>query len=313
MFPRNALIYRFTQPATFNRDQLAEDLASKLHREPAAQELATYGFIPPFDLGEESPLVQTVAGVRYVADLIAAKKTERILPGAVVRDALKKKVDSIEAEQMRKVYKKERDQLKDEIVQALLPQAFLRHKVTYAMIFDDMIVVDATSGAQAEDLLSTLREAIGSLPCRPVMVKNDIGVRLTDCVRNKEFVSCLGDDKSFSPLDECAMANEEDGSKAKVKAEGLPFDQLERHLKAGMFVTQLALDWQGKLSFLLDDQLRITRLRFEDLLQDQAAQDGGDDAAGQLVASLAIAAGTMAQFVPALIEALGGEDVPQGI
>ncbi len=49
--------------------------------------------------------------------LIAARKEERILPGSVVRDALKEKVDEIEAEQMRKVYKKERDQLKDEIIQ----------------------------------------------------------------------------------------------------------------------------------------------------------------------------------------------------
>jgi hypothetical protein len=52
-----------------------------------------------------------------------ARKEERILPGSVVRDAVKEKVEEIEAEQMRKVYKKERDQIKDEIIQAFLPRA----------------------------------------------------------------------------------------------------------------------------------------------------------------------------------------------
>ncbi|MCQ8210852.1 recombination-associated protein RdgC, partial [Cutibacterium acnes subsp. acnes] len=66
--------------------------------------------------------------------LISARKEERILPGSVVRDALKENVDEIEAQQMRKVYKKERDQIKDEIIQAFLPRAFIRKSGTFAAI-----------------------------------------------------------------------------------------------------------------------------------------------------------------------------------
>ena len=66
--------------------------------------------------------------------LIATRKEERILPGSVVKDAVKEKVDEIEAEQMRKVYKKERDQIKDEIIQAFLPRAFIRKSGTFAAI-----------------------------------------------------------------------------------------------------------------------------------------------------------------------------------
>lgn len=83
-----------------------------------------------------------------------------------MRDALKEKVDEIEAQQMRKVYKKERDQLKDEIVQTLLPRAFIRRSSTFAAIAPSLglILVDSASAKKAEDLLSTLREALGS--CR---------------------------------------------------------------------------------------------------------------------------------------------------
>lgn len=304
-FFRNALIYRLTQSLDWNNLQAA--LESKPHREPASQEMSTYGFIPPFNLGDQSPLVQTVAGQR-VYQLIAAKKTERILPGSVVRDALKQKIDEIEKSQMRKVYKKEKDQLKDEIVQAFLPRSFLKHKTTFALLLDDMIIVDASSARQAEDLLSTLREALGSLPARPLAVKLAPSATFTDWMKRQQASNGL------HLLDECELRDtHEDGGIVKCKRQDLGSDEVQEHLAAGKLVTKLSLAYSDKLSFLIDDKLAIKRIRFEDLLQEQAEQDGGDDAASVAVASLAIMAGTFAEFIPSLLEALGGEDIPQGI
>ena len=52
---------------------------------------------------------------------------------------------------------------------------------------------------------------------------------------------------------------------------------------------------------------------FEELLQDQAEQDGGDDDLGQQDASFLLMMLTFKEFLPALFEALGGEEIPQGI
>ena len=78
-------------------------------------------------------------------------------------------------------------------------------------------------------------------------------------------------------------------------------------------VTQLSLAWQDKLSFVLDDKLTIKRLRFEDVLQEQAEQDGGDDALAQQDASFVLMMMTLVEFLPELFTALGGEEIPQGI
>jgi recombination associated protein RdgC len=78
-------------------------------------------------------------------------------------------------------------------------------------------------------------------------------------------------------------------------------------------VTKLSLAWEDKLSLLIDDKLALKRLRFEDLLQDQAAEEGGDDALGQQDASFTLMMLTFMEFIPQLIEALGGEELPQGI
>src|SRR4051812_25459196 len=278
MWFKNLLIYRLTQDLPVDAEALETALATKLARPCASQELTTYGFVAPFGKGEDAPLVH-VSGDFL---LIAARKEERILPGSVVRDAVKEKVEEIEAEQMRKVYKKERDQLKDEIIQAFLPRAFIRRSATFAAIApkQGVILVNASSPKRAEDLLSTLREVVGSLPVRPVTVKTAPTAVMTEWVKTGQTA------EHFFVLDECELRDtHEDGGIVKCKRQDLTSDEIQLHLSTGKVVTQLSLAWQDKLSFVLDDKLGVKRLKFEDLLQDEAEQNGGDDALGQQDAS----------------------------
>ena len=306
MWFRNLLVYRLTQDLPFVADELQAALAAKPARPCASQELTTYGFVAPFGKGADAPLVH----VSQDFILIAARKEDRILPGSVVRDALKEKVEEIEAEQMRKVYKKERDQLKDEIIQAFLPRAFIRRSTTFAAIApkQGLILVNSASPKRAEDLLSTLREAIGSLPVRPLTVKMAPTAVLTEWVKTQQAA------EHFTALDECELRDpQEDGGIIRCKRQDLTSDEIQLHLSTGKVVTQLSLAWQDKLSFVLDDKLVVKRLKFEDLLQDQAEQDGGDDDLGQQDASFTLMMLTFGEFLPQLFEALGGEEIPQGI
>lgn len=306
MWFRNLLVYRLTQDLPFVADELQAALAAKPARPCASQELTTYGFVAPFGKGEDAPLVH----VSQDFILIAARKEDRILPGSVVRDALKEKVDEIEAEQMRKVYKKERDQIKDEIIQAFLPRAFIRRSTTYAAIApkQGLILVNSASPKRAEDLLSTLREALGSLPVRPLTVKMAPTAVLTEWVKTQQAA------EHFTALDECELRDpQEDGGIIRCKRQDLTSDEIQLHLSTGKQVTQLSLAWQDKLSFVLDEKMIVKRLRFEDLLQDQAEQDGGDDDLGQQDASFTLMMLTFGEFLPQLFDALGGEETPQGI
>lgn len=299
-FFRNALVYRLTQDVQLNTEILEVALTAKPAREPATQELATYGFIAPFG----HALVESAGK----ALLIMAKHSYRDLSGSVIREALNAKINEIEAEQLRKVYKKERDRIKEDIVQALLPRAFIKHKTMAAMIVGQHIIVDASSPRAAEDLLSTLRECIGSLPVRPATTKIAPSTTLTDWLKRQQAAV------DFHVLDECELRDtHEDGGVVRCKRQDLTSEEVQNHLGAGKQVTSLSLAWQDKLSFVIDDKLTIKRLRFEDLLHDQAEADGGDDAHGQQVASLTIAGGTFADFVPALLTALGGEELPEGV
>jgi len=306
MFFKNLLVYRLTQDLSVDAEALEAALATKKARACESQEVATYGFTAPFGKGEDAPLVH-VSGDFL---LIATRKEERILPGSVVREAVAEKVEEIEAEQMRKVYKKERDQIKDEIIQAFLPRAFIRRSSTFAAIApkQGLILVNSPSPKRAEDLLSTLREVIGTLPVRPLTVKVAPTATMTEWVTTRK----AADD--FFVLDECDLRDtHEDGGIVRCKRQDLTSDEIQLHLSTGKVATQLSLAWQDKLSFVLDDKMVIKRLKFEDLLKDQAEKDGGDDALGQLDASFALMMLTFCKFLPALFEALGGEEIPQGI
>lgn len=306
MWFRNLLMYRLAANTTLTADALETALTSKPALPCGSQTLSTYGFIPPFGKGEDAPLIHIGQGFF----LICARTEERILPGSVVRDAVQEKVDEIEAAQSRKVYKKEKDQIKDEVTQALLPRAFIRRSKTFAAIApaQGLILVDSASAKRAEELLSTLREVLGSLPVRPVGVKTAPTATFTQWV--KEHQASHG----LALTNECELRDSaEDGGIIRIKREDLASDEVQMHLAAGKLVTQLTLAWEDKLSFLIDDKLTIKRLRFEDLLQDQAEEDGGDDAASQFDASFILMMMTFVEFIPQLLEALGGEEIPQGI
>lgn len=306
MWFKNLTVFRLTQPIELVAESLQAAMASKPARPCASQEMVTYGFTAPVGKGDDAPLVHQSGDFL----LISARKEERILPGSVVRDAVKEKIEDIELEQSRKVYKKERDQIKDEVIQAMLPKAFIRRGVTFAAIAPKLglIIVNTPTAKRAEDLLSTLREVIGSLPVRPVTVKIAPSATLTDWLKTQKASA------DFHVLDECELRDtHEDGGTVRCKRQDLTSDEIQNHLATGKVATMLSLAWQDKLSFVLDDKLAIKRLRFEDLLQDQAEEDGGDDALGQFDASFTLMMLTFAEFLPALFQALGGEEVPEGV
>lgn len=134
-------------------------------------------------------------------------------------------------------------------------------------------------------------------------MKHAPAASFTDWVRSST-IGC-----GFSLGDRASMADTgEDGGKASVVRQDLGSDEVQGHLAAGKLVTGLALDWSEKLSLRIDDKLAITSLKFADLLQDQAESDGGDDAEQQQAASFVLMMLTFREFVPALLEVLGGED-----
>ena len=74
---------------------------------------------------------------------------------------LDEKILEIEAAEGRELRKRERANLKDEVIQTLLPRALTRSHLTYAFLAESrgLLLIDSSSPARAEDLLNLLRDS----------------------------------------------------------------------------------------------------------------------------------------------------------
>ena len=109
--------------------------------------------------------------------------------------------------------------------------------------------------------------------------------------------------------DECELRSpEEAGGIIRCKRHDLALPEIKNHLDTGKEVIKLAVSWADRISFIIDENLSIKRLRFLDLIQDQIADIETDDAAAQFDADFSIMSAELANFLPRLIELFGGEN-----
>ena len=113
----------------------------------------------------------------------------------------------------------------------------------------------------------------------------------------------------FALGDECELKEPVDnGGIMRGKRIDLSGAEVKSHLDAGMQVAKLAVEWQERIGCILGDDLGIRRLRFLDLVMQEAADTEADDALARFDADFALMGMELARFIPAVIEAFGGED-----
>ncbi|AHG22172.1 recombination associated protein [Chania multitudinisentens RB-25] len=291
---KNALIYRLS--GGIDLSKLEEQLAVFAFTPCGSQDMAKAGWIPP--LGEV--LTHTANGMT----LLVVQREEKILPAAVIKKELDGKVAKLEAEQHRRLKKTEKDSLKDEVIQTLIPRAFSRYHKTQIWINEGagLIIVDTASAKRAEDALAFLRKTLGSLPVVPLAMESPVEMTLTNWVRSSHAPTW------FKLQDEAELkAVLEEGGIIRCKHQDLCGDEIGMNIRAGKLVTKLALEWRERISFVLTDSCSLKKLEFSSQLLDQNDDIDRDDYAARFDADFVLMTGELAALIAYLIEVLGGE------
>ena len=299
MWFKNLRLYRFTETFSLTPDALGSALEKFSFQPCGSLDLARYGWVPP--LGRHgSEYVHAANG--YI--MICAKRQEKILPAAVVNETLEQKIVEIGEDEGRSVGRKERQTLKDEVIFSLLPKAFTKSSLDYAYIAprDGLLVVNSASAKRAEDLLSALREALGSLKVIPVSPRHTPTQMMTHWVATAETPT------DFELGDECELKAGKDGRVIRCRNQDLTANEIRSHIEAGMFVNRLALTWKDAIHCIVDDQIAVKRLKFEDTIQDKAEERNPESAAEQFDVDFAVMTLELSVFIAALLSAFGGED-----
>lgn len=304
---KNAIAYKFSE----RFDPCILDLNVKLEhyqtRKPTDGETFTLGFTPPRNRTYAN-YAERVSVHGQTAYMCAVKRIEKIIPAAAIADILTEKVAQIEEEQNRKLGKKERTALKDEIISSLLPKALTKSSITkaYIDVRNQFIVVDAASTKKAEELLSLLRKALGSLPVIQLSLSNAFAAPtyLTNWARDG-----YTDHPAFSAEEEASL-NGADGEKITLKNQPLSVDDITPLFGNGKTVSKLALNYKDQLTLVLTDDLQIKRIKPLDILTETiiAEQEGQeDDFEGDAI----ITVETISALVNDIGVAMGGYYDPQ--
>lgn len=298
MWFKNLMLYRLTDEFELTPDEFEAYLETQAFVPCGSQDQSKYGWVPP--LGREgNQLIHTTAG--YM--MLCAKKQERIIPSAVVKEAMEEKVQEIEMQQGRKVYKKEKDQIKEEILQTLRPRAFLRSQVTFGYLSpkDGLLIVNSSSANKAEEFVHCIRESLGSFPVIPPVSKNAPADVLTNWLQGNDLPELFTVDR------ECELADPlEEGNRIRCKEQDLDAEEVQAHIEAGKRVMKLGVSWDDAIHCVIGDDLSIKRLKFSEMVLEQAEVADAESKAQQFDQDFAVMSLLLSNFSKDLFKAFGG-------
>ncbi|WP_051229508.1 recombination-associated protein RdgC [Paludibacterium yongneupense] len=240
--------------------------------------------------------------------LVSLKREDKVLPSSVIREWVETKASEIEEREFRKVGRKEKLALKEQVTDDLLPRAFVRPSRLSAYIDAERgwLMVDSGTASKAEALVSKLREALPPFPAALPRTLIAPHTAMTDWLAGGEAPA------GFELDAECELkdGSSENGAVIRCVRMDLTADEIRQHIATGKQATRLGLIWKERIRFVLTDTLQLKRIQFLDVLQDEASQ-AGDDSASLFEATFTLMAGELGELVDALIESLGGLEASQ--
>lgn len=286
---RSAMAYRVPEDYRFpDEERRAELLATIPAKEPTGLALEAIGF---------GPLVNDVLTLGDArAGHVVLEQASRMLPKSVIRRAVADRCKEFEEKTGRKPGKRMRREFEEAVLNELVPRAFVRVARTNAY-WDEaarLVVVEATSDSAAERVLRALREAFGSLPVRPLACEASVSLVLTEWLVSGTLP------EGFSLGDAVVLKDPSDQSSTVRAAHvDLSTDEVCAHARTGRAVTQLALIYRDRISFVLDSRLRLKSISFLGI-DEETASEAEEDVVTLLDGSLRICRGEMRELYAGL-------------
>ena len=292
---KNAMIYRLTKSLDWSEKTLSDALENNQYHPCNQSEMSKFGWSTPL---KGSELLYFTVGKQI---LLLAQKEEKILPAHVIKRELDARVEKLEQAENRKLKKVEKQTLKNDVVATLLPRAFSKYQQTALWIDaeNNLIYVDAASAKRAEEVLALLRKSLGSLPVVPLTFANEPSLVMQEWVAKESIPQWL------VSLEEAELRDANNGV-IRCKQQALDSDEI-LSLVNSKYVTKLALEWEEHLSFVLNEDCSLKRLKFADQIREKNDDILKEDYAQRFDADFVLMTGILSKLTENLLHDFGGE------
>ena len=294
---KNATIFRIQLPVPLGIMTFDHAIESQKFTPCGATQERASGWAPPRG-HEHGTMVESID--RHL--LMRFVRETKAVPGQAITRELDAQIAKIQREQGRKPGRKEKRELREEIVRKLLPHAFAK-RVDVPVWIDrecGRLIIGSTSSAVTDLVTGALVQAM------PGAKIDYLNTQVAPQAAMTQWFVGANDGRSigFAPGRDVELhSGDEMKTIVKYNRHHLDSEEMKRHIAQGKLPVSLALDWDGRVQFTLTKAGHIRKIKFLDVVFDaQKVEDiGGFDA------DWAITTGELSALITDLIEALGGE------
>ena len=232
------------------------------------------------------------------ADLIKLRSQSRVLPVAAVNEQLEVRIDDYRQRMGEEPSGRERRRLKAEVREELLPKSMVKSDRIWGFfdIASKVVGIDAAQPTMAERFERRLKAPFDDLDLNSLQFKSPVHEFLT--------AMFLGDaPPNFALGRECRMQDaSDDVSTVRWMNFDLADSTIRRHVVDGMRLTHLGLVYDNIMSFVLDENGVITKLKFLGI-DDTAGED--NEPLARLDAEFVLLTGSLRALLKDLKRILG--------
>jgi recombination associated protein RdgC len=295
---KNASIFKITLPQPMLVETLNDAAQSAEFYPTGLSQERSVGWVAPRG-HEHDAMVENVGG-----QLIMRMAVEtRSVPAKALRDAVDAKVKHVEDTTGRKPGKKEKRELAEDTKRSMLPMAFANRSDTLVWIDPSagLLIVDSASRARTDEVLTQVVKLIDGVTLQFLNTNTSPASAMASWLSGQDAIVCDGD---FVVGRSCEL-KACDESKAKVRYQNhtLDIQQVRDHIAAGKIPTKLAMTYNDRVSFVLNEAGALTGINFLDL----AFEDQSRFPEDVFDTDVVLITGELGPLIKDLTEAMGGE------
>lgn len=251
MFFKNLTAFKITE---INID-IFEDSINKLAFIPCSNsQKASRGFVNPF-IKDQNCLFK----FNHLAAFCLLTE-EKLLPAQVINQQTQEYIEELEL--TRYVSKKEKTEIKEDMEQRLLPQAFSKFRKIYGYLdlINNYLVIDSVSDKQITEVLDLLQRCEARFES-VIEEETDILTEwLVDSVypvdveiaEKYKLTSAIGDSVANISCQGSSMLN----------------DNIKSFIDSGGYITELAITWKDQLAMTANTKLQFKSIKFLEGIKD---------------------------------------------
>ena len=263
------------------------------------------GWVPP--RGAKHAQLAELVGGQLILKLCTEK---RAVPSSAIKAAVEEKIERYKKETgQERVSGRAKKEFKEEVLLDLLPRAFTKRANTLLWLAPELrlLVVDSGSLAGADRIVSALLASLLDIPgVGSALDLQLIPTELSPSAAMAHWLSTREAPYNFTIDRDCELKTPDDQkSSVRYARHTLDIDEVAQHIAAGKVPTQLAMTWNERVSFVLNDTGQVRRIKLLDVVMEGVDKPGKDD--DGFDADAAILTGELAGLIPDLLAALGSD------